>query len=169
MRKDYFRFDKLSRKYNNQTEYENFVVANLLERDVSWVGGLMDDEATHHYLEWQKRTQALGYRFGEECEQLMTSPVGFDALFKPQSPGELPPLLNKLLWHEVSIETFLIIERMLGFFAKFDRLEDPMGQWARTKMKCNKYWPFLNRLGIDLDKFRQTAKQKVEMVRYLNA
>jgi len=157
-----FQFEKLAKKYTNQLEFENFLVANWLERDVAWAGNLLDDEAAQHFTEWKRRTQALGYQFAQDCDVLLAKSANFDDLFRPVAEGENPPVLQALLWREICPETFIVLEQLLGFFAVFDKkLADPMGQWAAIKLRCLKYQPFLNRTGVDIEKMRLIIREKL--------
>tara|TARA_R100001460_G_scaffold44979_3_gene81982 strand:+ start:83 stop:370 length:288 start_codon:yes stop_codon:yes gene_type:complete len=54
-----------------------------------------------------------------------------------------PPILKKYLGGEISLETFVIFEKIFSFGKKFNRkLKDPV--WETVSMKMKKYIPFLN-------------------------
>jgi hypothetical protein len=58
-RKDKYHFYKLSRKYTNKEDLINFIVANLIEDEKSWVGALLQEEADMNFRKRQKVIQSL--------------------------------------------------------------------------------------------------------------
>ena len=53
------------------------------------------------------------------------------------------PLLKKYLGGEVSLETFVILEKIFSFGKDFDKkLDDPV--WESVSLKVKKYIPFIN-------------------------
>ena len=53
-RKDKYHFYKLSRKYTNKEDLINFIVANFIEDERSWVGTLLQEEADMNFRKRQK-------------------------------------------------------------------------------------------------------------------
>ena len=162
--KDKYRFEKLSRKYQNKTELEDFIVSNWLEADITWVGQLSEEEARDVYLAWQTRVQSLSYRFAEDCDRLAKEPVdSFGGLFRQLTMSELPPVVRLLQWRDICPETFVIINKILGFFPLFDRkLVDSLGQWKNICSRCTKYEPFVDRLSPDLPKLKAILREKLQ-------
>ena len=70
-RKDKYHFYKLSRKYPNKEEMINFIVANFVEDDKSWVGNLLSEDAAQNYRKRQKVIQSLSYTFENDCNSLI--------------------------------------------------------------------------------------------------
>ncbi len=58
-RKDKYHFYKLSRKYTNKDALIDFLVANFLEDDKTWVGKLLEEDADIRYRNRQKVIQSL--------------------------------------------------------------------------------------------------------------
>ena len=162
--RDAFRFEKLARKYQNKTDLEDFIVSNWLEADITWVGQLSEEEARDVYLAWQTRVQSLSYRFAADCERLAHEPVDdFGGLFRQITMCELPPVVRLLQWREICPETFIIINKILGFFPLFDRkLVDSLGQWKNICSRCTKYEPFVDRLNLDLPKLKAILREKLQ-------
>ena len=74
----------------------------------------------------------------------------------PSKSGH-PTVLKKYLGGDVSIETMIILDKILGYRKQFDnKLTDPV--WESVSMKMKKYEPFLN---IDVFRYKKVLKQKV--------
>ena len=96
----------------------------------------------------------MSYLFRQECDQLF-SDNKIDDVFDC-SKGH-PLLLKKHLSKEVSLETLIIIDRILNYKSRFDKsLSDPV--WESVSMKMRKYGPFLN---IDVFKYKKILKEVV--------
>ena len=65
--------------------------------------------------------------------------------------------LNCILQGHISIETMVVLDRILGFSKDFDKkLQDPI--WEQVSKNIKKYDSFLN---IDIFKFRKILKDCV--------
>jgi hypothetical protein len=66
-----------------------------------------------------------------------------------------PILLKKYLGGDVSLETFVVYEKIFGFSKNFDKkLKDPV--WETVSLKLKKYTPFIN---IDVFKFKKILRE----------
>ena len=140
-RKDKYWFEKTSRKYSDQ-EITDFLLANFVTTNTPqnlWIGEIINSgEKT--YADWMKRQQSLTYLFKEQSKKLL-SERELEEVFNC-SKGH-PPILKKYLGGEISLETFVIFEKIFSFGKKFNRkLKDPV--WETVSMKIKKYLPFLN-------------------------
>ena len=140
-RKDKYWFEKTSRKYSDQ-EITDFLLANFVTTNTPqnlWIGEIINSgEKT--YADWMKRQQSLTYLFKEQSKKLL-SEKELEEVFNC-SKGH-PPILKKYLGGEISLETFVIFEKIFSFGKKFNRkLKDPV--WETVSMKIKKYVPFLN-------------------------
>jgi hypothetical protein len=155
-RKDRYFFERLSRKRNDQ-EIKEFFVSNFIEcsdPQSLWIGQIIK-EGEDNYKNWQQRTQSLSYRFSNEVESLFDG-IKFDDAFKC-SNGKHPLIVKKYFSRDICIETFVILNQILGFQKHFDeKLKDPV--WENESIKLKKYSPFIN---IDTDKYIKILKGKV--------
>lgn len=155
-RKDRFWFEKLSRQKDDK-EVIDFFVANFVYSDdpsTLWIGNIIR-EGDSHYKNWQKKIQSLSYIFKDEIESCFSG-RSFDSLFEIDGSRH-PEIIKMHLRKEISIETLLILEKILGYKKKFDsKLNDPI--WNIISMKMNKYYPFLN---IDVFRFKRILKEVV--------
>jgi hypothetical protein len=152
-RKDRFWFEKMCRK-KTEKEVEDFFVANFVscsDPETLWIGDLMKS-GDSNYIEWKKRVQSLSYIFKEEVESHISG-NNFDTMFFIKG-GRHPQLLKEHLQGHLSLETMLILDRILGYKNNFDKkLDDPV--WKVTSTRMKKYSPFLN---IDVFTYKKILK-----------
>ena len=140
-RKDKYWFEKTSRKYSDE-EVLNFLLANFVSTDNPqnlWIGEIINS-GERTYSQWMKRKQSLTYLFKEQSNELLSN-KNLNEVFDC-SKGH-PPVLKKYLGGEISLETFIILEKVFSFVKNFDKkLTDPV--WESVSLKVKKYIPFLN-------------------------
>jgi hypothetical protein len=155
-RKDRFWFEKISRQKTDQ-EIIDFFVSNFVSCDDPqslWIGEIIK-EGEQNYFNWAKRSQALTYIFKEEITSVFTI-KNFDQMFEIKN-GQHPQILKQHLQKNLSIETLIILDRILSFKKNFDKkLDDPI--WNFVSMKMTKYSSFLH---IDIFKFRKILKESL--------
>ena len=141
-RKDKYHFYKLSRKCNNKEDLINFVVANFVEDEKSWVGNLLTEEADMNYRKRQKVIQSLSYTFENDCKLIFE-----DCILNPneviKTDGDYPILLTKTLQKVTQIETLCILNDILGFFPMWSKKISDTIRWPEYRRKCIKYATFL--------------------------
>ena len=154
-RKDRFWFEKLARNKKDKEVIEFFVSNFITCTDPSklWIGEMIR-EGEGRYTAWKKRTQSLSYIFREEIEQILTG-QDIDSVFKCLHGH--PIILKKYLGDDISIETLVILDRILDFRKNFDaKLDDPV--WQTVSLRMKKYSPFLN---IDVFRYKKILKEIV--------
>ena len=155
-RKDRFWFEKLSR---NKTDNEiiNFFVANFVtcnDPQSLWIGEIIK-EGEERYQFWMKKIQSLSYIFKEEIVNCFDS-KNFDELFIIEG-SKHPRLLKEHLQNNISLESMIILDRILSYKNDFDRkLHDPVWEFVSKRM-C-KYSAFLH---TDVFKFKKILKECV--------
>ena len=154
-RKDRYFFERMSRKKSDEQIVQYFISNFVSTEDPSkvWIGEIIQNGETN-FQNWQKRNQSLAYVFGDEVERVFKG-SGFDSYF--YTSGQHPKILKEYLKGNVSIETLVILDKVLGFVEKFDKkILDPI--WGSVSMKIKKYGPFLN---IDVPRYKKILKEKV--------
>ena len=154
-RKDRYFFERLSRQKDDKEVVEYFVSNFVRATDPAsvWIGEIVQN-GENNYQEWLKQRQSMTYLFREECGILFDDNK-IDDVFDC-SKGH-PLILKKHLSKEVSLETLIVIDRILNYRSRFDiSLKDPV--WESVSMKMRKYSPFLH---IDIFKFKKILKQVV--------
>jgi len=154
-RKDRFWFEKFARQKNDK-EVEEFFVSNFIystDPGTMWIGEMIK-EGEGRYTEWKKKVQSLTYIFKEETENVFDNKK-VDDMFDC-SKGH-PPILKSYLGGDISLESMVIYDRILGYGKDFDkRLKDPV--WETVSRKIKKYSPFLN---IDVSRYKKILKEVI--------
>lgn len=156
-RRDKFFFAKLERKYKKK-ELVYFFVANFINDENMWSGSLVGAESEKVYLEWLKYAESMKYNFKIECEKLQNElemkDQKFDDLFTINNNSH-PILLSKLLGGHISIETFSIMDIVLNFTARWNKVIDDFS-YDNVKLKVAKYKPFLP---VDKDVYKEIMRK----------
>ena len=154
--KDRFWFEKLSRNKNDK-EVVDFFISNFItctDPSKLWIGEMIR-EGEDRYVAWKKRNQSLSYVFKEEIETVFAD-NNFDSMFVMDGSRH-PQILKEYLRNNISIETMVILDNILGFRNEFDKkLQDPV--WQTVSMRIKKYSPFLH---IDVFRYKKVLKEVV--------
>ena len=146
-RKDLFSIKKIAKTYSDE-DVANFLVANFVSGD-RW-GGMFDSEAGKRFIDWKKRTESLTYLFSTDIDKILLeieeNGVKFEDIFTI-SKGQHPYIIKAYLRNTITIETLVILDRIIGFVDKFDKniLDEVI--WPDISRLIKKYKPFLK---IDL-------------------
>lgn len=156
-RKDKYHFYKLSRKYTNKQDLTDFIVANLIVSERLWVGDLLCEDADIRYRSRQKVLQSLSYTFENDCRTI------FDGVSEPndviKTDGDYPVLLTKALRKEISIESLIILDKILGFMSMWDKKINDTIRWPDYRRKLIKYASFLPQ---DVVKYKMILKKVLQ-------
>ena len=150
VRKDNYFFQKLAKR----KDVLEFMVANFIEDESSWVGNLTNDEHSEkNYLKWLKRTQSLEYVFRNDLDKLERN---FDTNIKIYKRDY--PILYKLFTQkQICIETIVIIDDLVGCFDYWDQYIDDKYIYPLVKHKVKKYKSFFK---YDKKKFKKILLDK---------
>lgn len=153
-RRDRYFFEKISRQ-KTDSEIKEYFLSNFITEDPSkiWIREIIEN-GEGRYSEWKKRTQSLSYVFKQEMESIIGTNK-FDSIFS-YSKGH-PTILKQYLKGSISIETLIILDRVVRFRTQFDKkLTDPV--WLSVSLILKKYEPFLN---IDVSRYKNILKEIV--------
>jgi len=156
-RKDQYYFVKLENKYNKRLT--DFFLANFIARGDLWVGELIGEEGDSAYTEWRKRMESLQYMFWRDMSALRNymdiTDCEFDDLFAMKN-GDHPVIFQMLMSDEISLESFVILDKIIHFIRVFDKkmVDDPI--WSMYTTKIKKYRSFLR---INKDDYRKMVKK----------
>jgi len=139
-RKDKYHFYKLSRRFNNDEQGRDFIVANLVHDFNVWIGHLLTNEADIEYRKRQKIIQSLTYTFTNEIESLMSHNNPNDLLM---IQDDYPKLLTMLLHDEISLETVCILNQLMNFVPMWDKKIADTIHYPNISRKIKKYTPFI--------------------------
>lgn len=147
-RKDQHIFDKFSSKYTD-TQAKEYILANIVAGDKTWLGECFYGEGWDTYLKWKKWTDAAEYSFAQECNKFYDNQCDFQSIFMATKPGEHPIVLRLFLAGEITLETLTILDDIFGkpgaLFRNFDKYLKKDFIWNDISYKAKKYKPFLER------------------------
>lgn len=148
-RKDKFFFYKLAK----HKDLEHFLLANFIDKDVSWVRDLLSTEAEQIYNEWLKRQQSLSYTFKNDLNK-MKDDLNDNLIVHD---GQHPHLLSLMMSHQVCLETMIIMDDILNFSKMWNKKIDENVIWPDIHRKCVKYKPFLR---FDKAHFKKMMRER---------
>lgn len=155
-RKDRFFFEKLSRQKDDHEVIEYFV-ANFVSCDDPqslWIGQIAK-EGESNYSNWKRKHQSMSYVFKNEVSDLFENKK-FDDVFHIDGSRH-PTIVKEHLANNISLETLIILDRILGFKRNFDKkLKDPV--WEFLSMRIDKYSPFIH---TDVFSYKRILKEVV--------
>lgn len=153
-RKDKYHFYKLSRKYTDKQDLIDFIVANFLTSDKTWVGDLLNEDADIRHTKRRKTLQSLSYVFENDCRSLFEGQNPNDVLRVPD--GDYPVLLRKAMRNEITFETICLLNKILNFIPKWDKQIADTIRWPDYRNKLVKYTSFLPQ---DIVKYKMILKK----------
>lgn len=155
-RRDKFFFEKIERRYKK--ELVPFFVSNLIKEDNAWSGSLATDQAEQTFNEWKKKTQSLRYVFKEDMGKIRAlmdhNDLQFDELFDC-GDGQHPAILKLLISEDISIESFVILDQVLSFVKRINKILLDDFTWIVYYKKVIKYSRFIE---VDKKEYRMILK-----------
>jgi len=151
-RKDKYQFVRLSSKLSDP-EILEYYLANFI-RGVEWIGDFNRKNWTAH----KKINQSLEYVYSNDLEKLLTPAENFDILFN-STEGKHPRIVKSFLGNKITLETLVILERLLRFREVFDIKIQEKFVWPELSKLIQNYEPFLK---VPANKFRLITLDKVK-------
>ena len=142
-RKDKFFFAKLQRKYDKD-QLRDLFVSNFADGEDFWIGNVLTQKAESVYTEWKARQMKLSYILEQDLKFLLDyydeRNLDFNSLFVMENGH--PILLQCVLRNDIYVETMIIIDRVLNYSRRWNKvLDDPV--WTEFKKRMDKYSPFV--------------------------
>ena len=143
-RNDRFFFHKLATKYGDELMY--YYVSNFVDRPKTWVGDLVRADGDTIYNKWRKYNESFSYNFRNDCVLIRNvidgDNIRFDDVFSVDS-GQHPRLLRLLLSEQISIQSVIILDKVLGFVKRWDKEIKETIIWPEKSFKLKKLNPFI--------------------------
>ena len=162
-RRDRYYFHKLSKSYDNNSIVDYFV-SNFISNTNLWIGDIIGKSGDENYKQWQKRVESLTYYFGEDVnyiiEQIEKNKMHFDDVFTSKN-GQHPPIVKYFLSKKITLESFMILDDILGFTKSLNRNIQEEVLWPKLYDRMIRYRPFLN---YNITKFKLLLKKKVKEI-----
>lgn len=157
-RNDLLAIRRVAETYSDK-EIVDFLVSNFITGD-RW-GGVFDTEARERYVEWKRRIESLSYTFDKEVSKIQLfcekKSLQFNDCFN-SSNGQHPYIIKMYLQGALSIETLVILNKLMNFVDTLDK--DLKGDliWPDISRIIKKYTPFLN---VKKDKYDRALRRAI--------
>lgn len=152
-RNDKALFKKACKLYS-QDEYVNLLVANFICDQEAWIGDIIDEVGRRRFFEWKKTIQSMKYTFKQDLtfieDYLFEHNLSFNELFKKGSV--YPPLVQFCVEKSISLETFSIMNKILNFVHRVDKLIQERILWDKYMLISIKYADFIVKDDVDVYK-----------------
>ncbi len=153
-RKDRYFFKKLAAKFDKDTVVQYFV-SHFVDNTNTWIGDI-SVHSSKVYTAWKKRIQSMSFIFENDIEYLLDI-CKFEEIFQCKS-GSHPILLQAHYGDRVTLETLVILNKILRYIPDFDKhIKEPV-VWPDTRTRVVKYEPFLQ---VDRHKYRCILMEKL--------
>lgn len=138
-RKDKFFYQKLSHNIPAQ-DIRDFIIANILA-ERKWIKEFTTEEAVSTFNAYKRVNESLSYTFSNEVQSLFDVAGGPAMAFK--IVDSYPPVVTEYIGKRLSIQTFVIMNKFIGFKKTLDfKLENDY-IWTSHSRIIDKYEPFL--------------------------
>ena len=156
-RNDRFFFHKLATKYGNNLI--DYYVSNFANKPKVWVGDLVRADGDTIYNKWKTYNESLSYNFRSDCNVIANvisnNNIRFDDVFSVVD-GQHPRMLRLLLSGKVSIQSFIIFDKILSFVNRWDKEIKETIIWPEKSFKIAKLSPFVK---VNLTKCKFIMKE----------
>ena len=139
-RKDKYFFAKLARNY--EKDLLNYYVANF-KNGVSYVGDMINESGEKNYSDHKRIQESIHRVFSIDINKLNDQEQEFDELFESDN-GQLPLVIKLWMQEEISLETIVILNSILGFVPRESKKITDTIIWPDIHRKIEKYTPFVN-------------------------
>ena len=154
-RKDKYFFAKLAKKYDKNLK--EFYISQFKNTE-KYVGDMMDEEAEKNYLDYKRIQESIHRVFSIDINKLDDHLCGadFDKLFESYD-GQQPLVIKLWMQEEISLETVVILNSILGFIPRESKKISDTIIWPDTRRLIEKYTPFVN---FDVDKCKNLLTKR---------
>jgi len=164
-RNDKYFFSKLNRNYSGD-DLIWFLVANFITGQDVWIGNLVNQPEYHsNYIKTKRTIESLEYTFGKDLQTLVDlcdNQLDFNRMFKVVD-NKHPAIVKFVLQNKIQIETFILMDCVIGCIDRIDAVLDEPYIWGNLKKRCRKYKPFLID-DEDIPKFGKIMKDVVMQI-----
>lgn len=153
-------FDALKNKYHYEklariADLRNYLVANFMDRPIKWVKDVLDERSEKVYNEFLRRKQSLTYIFKNEIAVLDDD--NFTSNFRDT---EGTPLILREFGKSISLNTFIALDKLVGFSTYYDDGDRLYAEWPEIKKQVEKYSPFFHISHEEREKMRKIVLDK---------
>ena len=127
---------------NYEKDLLNYYVANF-KNGVSYVGDMINESGEKNYSDHKRIQESIHRVFSIDINKLNDQEQEFDKLFESDD-GQLPLVIKLWMQEEISLETIVILNSILGFVPRESKKITDTIIWPDIHRKIEKYTPFVN-------------------------
>ena len=142
-RKDKYFFAKIAKHHGDHLI--DYYVANF-KAGVGYAGDMVNESGEKNYIEYKKIKESMHRVFQIDINKL--SDNDFEKLLTSED-GQHPLIIKLWMQEEISLETVVILNSILGFITRESRKIKDTIIWPDQKRLIEKYTPFVK---FDMDK-----------------
>jgi len=139
-RRDKYFFAKLAKNY--EKDLLTYFVSNF-KNGVGYIGDMINEDGQKNYLDHKRIQESIHRVFSIDINKLNEQGELFDNIFKSVD-GQLPLVIKLWMQEEISLETVVILNSLIGFIQKESKNISDTLIWPDIKRKIEKYSPFVN-------------------------
>ena len=142
-RKDKFFFAKLAKHHGK--ELKMYFVSNFIN-DVNYVGDMINEDGEKHFMTMKRIHESLHHSFEKDINTLenymVVNTFNFDNILQ-SIEGQHPIVIKLWMQEEISLETVVILNSLLGFVNRESTKISETIIWPNISRKVTKYEPFI--------------------------
>lgn len=139
-RKDKYFFAKLAKNY--EKDLKTYFVSNF-KNGVGYIGDMINESGEQNYLDHKRIQESIHRVFSIDINIISEQDRAFDLIFESED-GQLPLVIKLWMQEEISLETVIILNSILGFVPRESKNITDTIIWPDIKRKIEKYTPFVN-------------------------
>jgi len=139
-RKDKYFFAKVAKNYGN--DLKGYYLANF-KQGVSYIGDMVNEVGDDNYNKYIKVKESIHRVFSVDINKITESEIEFDKCFTSYD-GQLPLVIQLMMQDDISLETVIILDSLLGFIPRESKKISDTIIWPDIKRRIEKYKPFVN-------------------------
>lgn len=163
-RNDQAFFFRTAKRFKKEEDIRDFFVSNVVYRNLGsgsfWIGDFQDELSEKAYAKFLRLSEGFTYTFQSDMIRLRDKMLCMESknpeiLINTTEDGtDFPPLVNELIYGRIEIESFLFMERAMGFLKALD------SQMAKNRKGENLVWSSLN---TKLIKYERLMKPLIDI------
>ena len=138
-RKDKYFFAKIARQY--EKDLMGYYIANF-KHGISYVGDMINEVGEDNYTNHKRIRESIHRVFSVDINRLTEEDCTFDELFESVD-GQHPPVVQIWMQEDISLETVVILNSILGFIPRESKKISDTIIWPDIQRKIDKYGPFV--------------------------
>jgi len=133
-RRDSYQYQRLSRV----DDFQNLILANIIENQKLWVGDLFEDRASEIYIRWKNRNDDITETIKADLDKFKDN---FQSNFI--SDGHYPYIIDLYLSKQISLETLSVITKLTNSQVHWAENVLDKVVFPDIMKRIDKYYPFI--------------------------